>query len=197
VLSDLFEETEEVFVVQLSNPVNAVLPPSPQFVVTIAPSASQGANAPPVINSAVPGEKQVTVNFEPSIDLFGVPAVASFKVVAQPGGLVTTAGSTARQVTITGLTNGVAYTFTVIAVNPFGDSLPSAPSIPVTPGTAVVELTLAVALAAANADPALFDAQVKSDLENALPGRFSIALASVLCQSLLALRLLLVYSIKH
>lgn len=52
--------------------------------------------------------------------------------------------STARTATVTGLTNGTAYTFTVTATNPDGTSPPSAPSAPVTPIPAVATtLTLA------------------------------------------------------
>jgi hypothetical protein len=52
-------------------------------------------------------------------------------VTSSPGGL--TGSGSASPVTVAGLTNGTAYTFTVVATNVKGDSVPSAPSANVTP----------------------------------------------------------------
>jgi hypothetical protein len=73
------------------------------------------------------------------------PAITGYTISASPADtLPVTVDPTARTATVTGLTNGTAYTFTVAATNPDGISPPSDPSAPVTPGLpAATTLTLA------------------------------------------------------
>ncbi len=61
--------------------------------------------------------------------------VALFTVTADPGGQFCTVTGTAGSCTVTGLTNGTSYTFTVIATNPAGPSGASPASSAVTPVT--------------------------------------------------------------
>jgi hypothetical protein len=62
-------------------------------------------------------------------------AVTDYAVAVSPGGRVVSAGGTATAATITGLTNGTAYTFTVTATGAAGRGAASQRSRPVTPAT--------------------------------------------------------------
>jgi len=87
----------------------------------------------PIIGTATLGNAQATVPFTaPSSD--GGSAITSYTATSSPGGITGTlsqAGS--GSITVTGLTNTTAYTFTVTATNAIGTSLASAASNSVTP----------------------------------------------------------------
>jgi len=86
----------------------------------------------PLNVSAVRGNGQATVNFSvPASD--GGSAILSYTVTSLPGGK--TASGTGTSVTVSGLTNGTSYTFSVTATNSIGTSLPSVSSNSVTPAT--------------------------------------------------------------
>src|SRR5581483_10546706 len=68
----------------------------------------------------------------------GDSAVTGYRVTPYVGSTAQTAiltGSTATSYTVTGLTNGTAYTFTVAAINAVGTGADSAASAPVTPSS--------------------------------------------------------------
>jgi hypothetical protein len=88
--------------------------------VSTAPSTPTIGTA---TDSATSG--QVSVAFTP------VSNAASYAVTSSPGGIVAT--GTTTPITVSGLTNGTAYTFTCVASNPFGSSIASAASNSVTP----------------------------------------------------------------
>ncbi|MGW2788078.1 fibronectin type III domain-containing protein [Streptomyces populi] len=81
--------------------------------------------------SASPGDAQASLSWTaPSND--GGSPVTSYTVTANPGGATaTTTGATSA--IVSGLKNGTAYTFTVIATNAAGISVASSPSKAVTP----------------------------------------------------------------
>jgi len=62
----------------------------------------------------------------------GGSVITGYTVRSNPGNITAT-GSTSP-ITVTGLTNGTAYTFTVVATNAVGNSVASAASTSVTPG---------------------------------------------------------------
>lgn len=102
------------------------------------PATAPGA---PTIGTASPGDARATVAFLAPASNGGSP-ILDYEVTRSPGGQTTT--GTTSPITVTGLTNGTAYTFTVKARNAVGLSLPSAASNAVTPvaagsgGTATV-----------------------------------------------------------
>ena len=87
----------------------------------------------PTIGTAVAVYAQATVSFTaPSSD--GGSAITSYTATSSPDGITgTISQSGSGSITVTGLTNGIAYTFTVTATNAIGTSTASAPSGSVTP----------------------------------------------------------------
>ncbi len=82
--------------------------------------------------SAVAGNREAIVTFTAPTNNGGSPII-SYRVVSSPGGITSSGGTS--PITITGLTPGTTYTFTVIAVNSIGDSLPSSSSNSITTPT--------------------------------------------------------------
>jgi Subtilase family/PASTA domain/Divergent InlB B-repeat domain/Fibronectin type III domain/WD40-like Beta Propeller Repeat len=94
-----------------------------------ASAAALSVPSAPAGVTAVAGDGQATIGFPPASS--GGSPVASYTATASPGGLTATgAGS---PLTVTGLTNGISYTFTVTATNAVGTGPASSPSNPVVP----------------------------------------------------------------
>ena len=117
------------------------------FTITASNSAGTGPGASssgvfvvgrpqaPTIGTATRGNQSVAVTWTAPTNNGG-SAITSYTVTASPGGAtaVTPNGSTTNA-TVSGLTNGTAYTFTVVATNAFGNSGSSAASAAATPAT--------------------------------------------------------------
>ncbi|MFB2803333.1 Ig-like domain-containing protein [Shewanella seohaensis] len=80
--------------------------------------------------SAVAGVSSATITFS-SPTVTGGSAITEYSVTSSPGGIVQAGASS--PITVTGLTNGTQYTFTVTATNSSGTGMASSPSNPVTP----------------------------------------------------------------
>lgn len=94
-------------------------------------SVTIGVPEAPVITGVTRGNSQATVSFNPAFD--NGFTVTNYTVTSNPGAI--TATGNASPITVTGLTNGTAYTFTMSATNINGTSLVSTASDTVTPAT--------------------------------------------------------------
>ena len=94
---------------------------------------------PPTAVSAVAGNNNATVTFTPPLS-DGGSVVTSYMVISNPGSISASAGSS--PITISGLTNGSAYTFTATATNSVGSSIASTASNSVMPAGAFASLAL-------------------------------------------------------
>jgi hypothetical protein len=101
-------------------------------VTTLDAAGPPGA---PSVVAATPGNSQATVSWTGSTDLGA--GIAQYLVTSNPDGKTcSTPDAATSSCTVTGLTAGRAYTFTVVAIglSGTGASGPSAPSPSVTPG---------------------------------------------------------------
>jgi hypothetical protein len=88
----------------------------------------------PTIGTATGGNASASVTFTAPSNIGG-SAITGYTVVSSPSGITGTGASS--PVTVSGLTNGTAYTFKVFATNSYGPSVLSAASNSVTPALAI------------------------------------------------------------
>lgn len=142
VVSGLLNGTSYTFTVVATSALGAgpaSMPSSavePHFVRRIPAGLFTNSTAPRRNESGVlatAGDGEASVQFQQSAVGSGSPA-SSYTVTASPGG-ATSVGTTSP-ITVTGLTNGTRYTFTVTADDPTGPAPASRPSSPVVPAAA-------------------------------------------------------------
>ncbi|MDR2469438.1 MAG: fibronectin type III domain-containing protein [Tannerella sp.] len=96
----------------------------------------------PTTVSATAGDTEAEVSFTASVNNGGA-AITGYTVTSSPDGL--TATGTVSPITVTGLTNGTSYTFTVTATNAAGDGTSSGASNPaVTPVAPITAVAITV-----------------------------------------------------
>jgi hypothetical protein len=100
---------------------------NPLFVLTLSGNGTATLPGAPVINSIAPWDGQATIYFSAPLNNGGSP-VLDYTISGAPSGIIYPATS---PYTITGLTNGTPYTFSVTARNTIGTG--AAASISSTP----------------------------------------------------------------
>jgi hypothetical protein len=147
--------TSYTFTVQASNP-NGSGPVSSKSN-SIAPLAPTVPAAPTGV-TAIPATAQALVSWTPPTDNGGSP-ITGYTITpyvgatAQPA--IQVSDGSATSATVTGLTNGTAYSLTVAAVNANGTGAASSASTPVTPQDTIFDF----------AKPATFDSGDASPIE--------------------------------
>jgi len=104
-------------------------------ILTASYNGLQVPNAP-TIGTATAGSGSASVTFTAPSNVGG-GAITSYTVISSPGSILGTGSSS--PVTVSGLTNGTAYTFTVVATNAYGSGPASAASNSVTPAVNYIE----------------------------------------------------------
>lgn len=124
-VSNLTNGSQYTFTIQA---VNSAGPSTASGPVSATPSTVPD---PPSLVSLVPGNDQVDVSWTPPAHDGGA-SISGYVINRYPGAdtsgtpTVVNAGPTATSKTVTGLSNGQQYTFTIEATNQDGPSLPSA-----------------------------------------------------------------------
>jgi mannan endo-1,4-beta-mannosidase len=112
------------------NGVSVFTDPQPSLPPISRPTSPP---TPPSGVTAAAGDGTATLSWTPP-DSDGGSAISSYEVTSSPSAGTVTVGGSSTSTTMTGLTNGTTYTFTVRATNQAGKtSDSSAPSNPVTP----------------------------------------------------------------
>ena len=138
-VTGLTNGTSYTFTVVATNTAGNSAASTPSNAVT--PATVPGA---PTIGTAVAGNAQAEVRFTtPSTT--GGSAITGYTVTSNPEAITRTGSGS--PITVTGLTNGISYTFTVVATNAVGNSAASTPTNPVTPVTVPGAPTIGTAVA--------------------------------------------------
>ena len=128
-VTGLTNGTSYTFTVRAANAIGSSAASAASSAVT--PAGPPGA---PVLTALAPGDRQVTVTWAAPSDNGG-SAIIGYTITVEPGGATYTAAASATSATVTGLTDGTGYTFTVTAANALGAGPPSDAAGPVTPVT--------------------------------------------------------------
>ena len=132
-------EVDSCTVVGLTNGTGYTFAVVAVNAVGASASSSSSSRATPATTPGIPtavsasaGSTQASISWTAPASTGGA-SISSYTVTAQPGGQ--TCSSSLTSCTVSGLTNGTEYSFTVAATNAIGTGTASAPSNQVTPGT--------------------------------------------------------------
>ena len=120
----------------------------------VTASATPVAPTPPGAPTGVTataGNGQATISWNAPSSA-GSSVITSYTVTASPGGRTCTVNAPATTCTISGLTNGTAYTFSVVATSTAGNSSPSSASTSVSPQATVPSAPTNVTAASGNGE---------------------------------------------
>jgi hypothetical protein len=133
VMATLIPATTGRFSVRLTVTDDQGMTASAETVLSVVPSLV--VPDAPIIGTAISGDASANIAFSGPTNT-GDSTINSYTATSSPGGL--NANGIYSPITVTGLSNGVAYTFTVTARNSAGASAASAASNSVTPVAPVI-----------------------------------------------------------
>jgi hypothetical protein len=126
IVSGLTNGSAYTFTVKATNVAGTGMDSLPSSSVTPATVPGKATEV-----TAVAGNTQAVITFVAPLSTGG-SAITGYTVSSNSGGTDSNAGSTDLSHTVTGLTNGQTYTFTVVATNDVGAGLASDPSVAIT-----------------------------------------------------------------
>ncbi len=126
-VTGLTSGTPYTFTVVAANAVGPGPASAPASATPVAPPPPPTAPGAPTGLVATPGNGQVGLTWVAPASTGGSP-ITGYTATASPGGATCTAGGSTFNCTVTGLTSGTPYTFTVVAANAVGPGPASAPA---------------------------------------------------------------------
>jgi hypothetical protein len=109
--------------------VNSASSPNGLGTASVSVTAAAAPGAPTSVSATATGQTTATVSFTAPTNNGG-STISSYTVTSSPGGITGTGGTS--PISVTGLSSGTSYTFTVVANNGAVDSVPSSPSASIT-----------------------------------------------------------------